>query len=474
MKKPLLFFCFSFLLIINATAQTRISIAAGLHSTSVSPFINADVQTLSSTELKRSSLHFGFVADIPVNDNNKFSFQPGIVYYGRGTTQEQILDTSKSKVWRTTLEQKINYIDIPLNFVYKMPLKGNTKFIIGAGPQASLFYSGSTTFSSIDKFEKFTTEQNEDLPVGKGNEQYRVMHFGLNALLGFEFKRAYLTAHYNKSLTPFYEQTNEFKYMALGATLGVFLGKTATVKKKLEVIQAVDNDRDKDGITNALDQCPDIAGSKATNGCPDKDADGIMDAVDKCIDLPGTAKNNGCPVLDKDNDGINDEFDKCPEIPGTMKYNGCPVTDSDGDGVNDEEDKCINEAGKKENAGCPDIKKEVIEKVSYAARQVSFQPNSDKLSPSSIKVLDEVISLLKETPGINITVEGHSSLDGKPEANFSLSQKRADKVKSYMSSKGIEAANIIAIGFGITRPLSTEKTPAANTMNRRVEIKLAR
>ncbi len=472
MKKPLLFLCFSLLLIFNASAQPRISIAAGLHSTSVSPFINFDTFSISATEIKRSNIHFGFIADIPVNDNKKISFQPGIMYYGRGTTQEQIVDTNKSETWRTTIELKINYIDIPLNFVYKMPLKGNTKFIIGAGPQASLFYSGSSSVSSIDTFEKFKIDQNKDLPVGKGIEQYRVMHFSLNALLGFEFKRAYFTAHYNKSLTPFYEQTNEFKYTSLGATLGVFLGKTATAKKKVEVAQTIDNDRDKDGVINTLDQCPDIAGSIATNGCPDKDGDGITDAIDKCVDLPGTVKNNGCPVVDKDNDGINDELDKCPEVHGTLKYSGCPIPDTDSDGVNDEEDKCINEAGKKENSGCPEIKKEIIEKVSYAARQVNFQPNSDLLTPSSIKVLDEVISLLKETPGINITVEGHSSLDGKPEANLILSQKRGDRVKSYMSAKGINA-NITAIGYGITEPLSTDKTPAANIMNRRVEIKLA-
>jgi outer membrane protein OmpA-like peptidoglycan-associated protein len=147
------------------------------------------------------------------------------------------------------------------------------------------------------------------------------------------------------------------------------------------------------------------------------------------------------------------------------------VPDTDRDGINDEEDACINEAGSKENKGCPEIKKEVIEKVSFAARQINFQSNSDVLTASSIRVLDEIVNVLKETPGIKITVEGHSSLDGKPEANLVLSQKRADKVKTYMSSKGIDEDNITAIGYGISRPLSTEKTPAAHTKNRRVEIK---
>ena len=54
------------------------------------------------------------------------------------------------------------------------------------------------------------------------------------------------------------------------------------------------------------------------------------------------------------------------------RYNGCPVPDTDGDGVNDEDDKCVSEPGLKENNGCPEIKKEIVEKVEYAARKIQF------------------------------------------------------------------------------------------------------
>jgi outer membrane protein OmpA-like peptidoglycan-associated protein len=159
---------------------------------------------------------------------------------------------------------------------------------------------------------------------------------------------------------------------------------------------------------------------------------------------------------------------------GVAKYNGCPVPDTDADGMNDDEDKCVNEAGTKENGGCPEIKKEVIEKVNYSARQINFELRSDVLTLSSIKVLDEIIIILKAETGLKISVEGHSSLDGTSQANLLLSQKRADRVKQYMISKGINQDDIAAIGYGISKPLSAERTEAANKMNRRVEIKLDR
>ena len=45
------------------------------------------------------------------------------------------------------------------------------------------------------------------------------------------------------------------------------------------------------------------------NGCPDKDKDGISDWEDECPDFPGLEINNGCP--DRDADGIIDRYDRC-------------------------------------------------------------------------------------------------------------------------------------------------------------------
>ena len=108
-------------------------------------------------------------------------------------------------------------------------------------------------------------------------------------------------------------------------------------------------DKDGDSITDAEDDCPEDAGFAEFKGCPDKDGDKIIDKEDDCPDEPGLAEFKGCP--DKDNDGIPDKLDDCPEEAGPKEFMGCP--DKDGDGLIDKNDQCPDIAGPKENNGCP-------------------------------------------------------------------------------------------------------------------------
>ena len=125
-----------------------------------------------------------------------------------------------------------------------------------------------------------------------------------------------------------------------------------------------DGDRDKDGVKDSVDQCPDtpLGDAVDANGCSlpkDADGDGVTDNLDRC---PGTPAGdrvdaNGCSLpKDADGDGVTDDKDKCPNTPaGTaVDATGCPK-DSDGDGVIDASDKCPNTpAGTPVDAtGCP-------------------------------------------------------------------------------------------------------------------------
>lgn len=231
-------------------------------------------------------------------------------------------------------------------------------------------------------------------------------------------------------------------------------------------------DRDGDGILDASDACPDVPGLAAFNGCPDTDKDGIADKDDKCPNEFGMAKYQGCPIPDTDKDGINDENDKCPDVFGLARYDGCPIPDTDGDGVNDEEDKCKNVAGIAVNAGCPEIKQEVIQKVSYAAKNIFFNTGSSQLLKKSFKPLDEVVTIMNENPTLLLDVEGHTDNTGTPEKNQTLSESRAESVKSYLVSKGIDASRLISAGYGQDRPIADNKTVAGRTQNRRSELKL--
>ncbi|MBE2229177.1 MAG: OmpA family protein, partial [Chitinophagaceae bacterium] len=176
---------------------------------------------------------------------------------------------------------------------------------------------------------------------------------------------------------------------------------------------------------------------------------------------------------DTDKDGINDEEDKCPTVPGLARYQGCPVPDGDGDGINDEEDKCPTIPGVRENSGCPVITEEVKKKVNMAAANILFQTGSAKLQTKSYKGLNEVAQIMKDNPGMSLNIDGHTDNVGNDDKNMTLSQNRAESVKTYLVSKGVDASRITATGYGETKPIADNKTAAGRQKNRRSELTLS-
>jgi len=255
------------------------------------------------------------------------------------------------------------------------------------------------------------------------------------------------------------------------------IGIAASIEKKKEPAPKVVEvpvvlDRDGDGVVDSLDKCPDTPGLAALQGCPDRDGDGIADNDDKCPDVKGLAKYQGCPIPDTDKDGINDEEDKCPNVPGVARYQGCPVPDTDGDGVNDEEDKCPKEAGPASNFGCPVIDVVVVEKVNKAAKNIFFATGSAKLLAKSYKSLKEVAQILKDSSTYKIDIDGYTDITGSADKNQVLSENRANSVKQYLISNGVDESRITATGHGINDPIADNKTAAGRAKNRRVEMKL--
>ena len=110
-------------------------------------------------------------------------------------------------------------------------------------------------------------------------------------------------------------------------------------------------DRDKDGVWDKLDLCPNTPRSVVVDehGCPlDEDHDGVPDYLDRCLGTPAAAISTvdslGCPI-DSDGDGTPDYLDRCPNTPaaaiGRTDSLGCPL-DTDKDGVPDYLDECPN------------------------------------------------------------------------------------------------------------------------------------
>ena len=70
-----------------------------------------------------------------------------------------------------------------------------------------------------------------------------------------------------------------------------------------------------------------------------------------------------------------------------------------------------------------------------------------------------------------ITLIGYASSEGDINFNKSLSEKRAQSMKDYLSSNGVEVAKILIEGAGIENPIGDNNTESGRKQNRRVEVK---
>ena len=128
---------------------------------------------------------------------------------------------------------------------------------------------------------------------------------------------------------------------------------------------AAPEDRDRDGVADEDDACPDVPGTTSApataRGCPsafvDSDRDGIPDTEDACVDRPGVRtsdrRTHGCPSL-----GATPRapLEACPPTASASAPEGCPL-DTDADGVLDSEDACPDVRGERtsdeDTNGCP-------------------------------------------------------------------------------------------------------------------------
>lgn len=198
----------------------------------------------------------------------------------------------------------------------------------------------------------------------------------------------------------------------------------------------------------------------------DTDNDGVIDADDKCPTVAGLAKYAGCPIPDTDKDGINDEQDKCPTVAGLSRYNGCPIPDTDKDGVNDEVDACPTEAGISANHGCPDVQPILTQ----AASNLKFATGKSYLSVKQLANLDAVVAVLAKYSNVSLAIGGHTDNTGAEKLNAKLSINRASVVAKYLIKKGVDTKRITTSGFGFANPAADNKSKEGRAQNRRSEL----
>ena len=111
--------------------------------------------------------------------------------------------------------------------------------------------------------------------------------------------------------------------------------------------------------------------------------------------------------------------------------------------------------------------------ATFTFNSLFFDFDKAVLKPASFPELERVVQLLNDKPAINIEVAGHTDNTGTIPYNQNLSQRRANAVKKFLTSKGIDASRITTVGYGETKPLvSNDDEKDGREINRRVEFKI--
>jgi OOP family OmpA-OmpF porin len=111
-------------------------------------------------------------------------------------------------------------------------------------------------------------------------------------------------------------------------------------------------------------------------------------------------------------------------------------------------------------------------KKTIVLRGINFDFDSAVIKPEFEGVLDAGIEALKENPGVSVQVAGYTDSVGTDEYNQGLSERRANAVLGYLSTHGIDASRLSAVGNGESNPVADNATADGRAQNRRVELNI--
>jgi outer membrane protein OmpA-like peptidoglycan-associated protein len=101
---------------------------------------------------------------------------------------------------------------------------------------------------------------------------------------------------------------------------------------------------------------------------------------------------------------------------------------------------------------------------------VLFDTGKSDLKSTARERLAKVAGILIAYPDIHVEIDGYTDSTGSLEFNERLSQQRAEAVRSYLASQGVNLSTITTQGFGPSQPIASNETASGRQQNRRVEL----
>ncbi len=100
---------------------------------------------------------------------------------------------------------------------------------------------------------------------------------------------------------------------------------------------------------------------------------------------------------------------------------------------------------------------------------ILFESGSATIDPASNERLDRVVEYMTHMASARIQIAGHTDNVGNRQRNQALSQSRAEAVRAYLVSHGIDGSRVEAVGYGDAHPVAPNDTDAGRQQNRRIE-----
>jgi len=135
------------------------------------------------------------------------------------------------------------------------------------------------------------------------------------------------------------------------------------------------------------------------------------------------------------------------------------------------EEKPMTTGKVKVNIDAQAMANDIDEKGSVRIYGVHFDTDKAKIKEKSETTLDEIAKFMKQNPGLNLRVVGHTDATGSMEHNMDLSKKRARAVVEFLTSqKGVSADRLTSYGVGPLAPVASNEEKDGRALNRRVEL----
>jgi len=176
------------------------------------------IETLTLNADPKVGVTVGVIASLPIS--RSIAFMPSLNFTQKGGSLSGFTDSAD----QIKIHYTFNYLELPLNFVYNIPVKGGEIFV-GAGPNIGWALGGK---------EKANGESS-DLSFGSGTDnQFKALEFGANVLAGFKWNTGlFVTANYNPGLTDISNIESadvDFHNHGFGIRIGIMLHARAEKK----------------------------------------------------------------------------------------------------------------------------------------------------------------------------------------------------------------------------------------------------